>query len=269
MSTLGIPGARLHFEVEGTGPLLVLVPGAAGVAEVFRPLAQHLAARHTVLRYDRRGFGRSQPTGPPDDRPRLAADDVHRLIEHAAPDGRATVFGSSSGAIVAIAALLEHPETVTAVIAHEPPLIWLLPDAQQRLDVFHQMYEVYRREGTETAMTAFRHRTFPPSYVDAMAHAPKHPGDARFWFEQELRQYPGVELDLDALRGLERRVRSAAGRISGAFPCRWASAALAAADRTLLELPGGRIGFLTGTAAFADQLGDHIAGTAPSTGGAR
>lgn len=53
MTLLGARGARLDVEVEvdGAGPLLVIVSGAAGV---FGPLAPHLAAHWTVLRYDRR-----------------------------------------------------------------------------------------------------------------------------------------------------------------------------------------------------------------------
>ena len=56
MTYVEVPGARLHVELDGDGPLLVMVPGAAGVAGVFRPVAKHLARRFTVLRYDRRGF---------------------------------------------------------------------------------------------------------------------------------------------------------------------------------------------------------------------
>jgi len=56
MSTLKVPGAQLYYEVEGSGPLLILISGAAGVGEVFRPLARALSARYRVVMYDRRGF---------------------------------------------------------------------------------------------------------------------------------------------------------------------------------------------------------------------
>ena len=60
MSTLKVPGAQLSYEVEGSGPLLILIPGAAGVGEVFHQVARELSAHHHVVTYDRRGFSRSQ-----------------------------------------------------------------------------------------------------------------------------------------------------------------------------------------------------------------
>ncbi len=49
MSTLKVPGAQLYYEASGDGPLLILIPGAKGEGEVFRPLA-HLLFRSTGLR---------------------------------------------------------------------------------------------------------------------------------------------------------------------------------------------------------------------------
>jgi pimeloyl-ACP methyl ester carboxylesterase len=60
MSTLKVPGAQLSYEIEGSGPLLILIPGASGVGEVFRQIARELIAQYQVVTYDRRGFSRSQ-----------------------------------------------------------------------------------------------------------------------------------------------------------------------------------------------------------------
>jgi hypothetical protein len=49
MSTLKVPGARLSYEVSGSGPLMILVPGAAGVGEVFLPLARLLSVQYQVV----------------------------------------------------------------------------------------------------------------------------------------------------------------------------------------------------------------------------
>src|SRR4051812_11714694 len=110
MTFLDVPGARLHYETDGTGPLIVMVPGASGAADPFRAVAGHLAARHTVALYDRRGFSRSRLDGPQDHDRRLQtdADDVRRLIEHLGVEP-ATVFGASSGAVVALEVLARHP----------------------------------------------------------------------------------------------------------------------------------------------------------------
>ena len=49
MSTLKVPGARLSYEVSGSGPLMILVPGAADVGEVFLPLARLLSVQYQVV----------------------------------------------------------------------------------------------------------------------------------------------------------------------------------------------------------------------------
>jgi len=59
MSTLKVPGAQLYYEVIGDGPLLIMIPGAAGTGEVFGSLVEPLAERYQVITYDRRGFSRS------------------------------------------------------------------------------------------------------------------------------------------------------------------------------------------------------------------
>ncbi|MEU7859349.1 alpha/beta fold hydrolase [Nonomuraea sp. NPDC049141] len=59
MSICEVPGAGLYYETYGNGPLLIMIPGASGTADSFRMVAEHLAAHHTTLIYNRRGFSRS------------------------------------------------------------------------------------------------------------------------------------------------------------------------------------------------------------------
>src|SRR5438876_6932594 len=103
MGTLKVPGAQLYYEISGDGPLLILIPGAKREAEVFSPLSHLLSSKYQVVIYDRRGFSRSSLDGLQDYDHRLStdADDVQRLIEHLT-NQPANVFGSSSGAIVAL-----------------------------------------------------------------------------------------------------------------------------------------------------------------------
>src|SRR6266566_1419931 len=156
MSTLKVPGARLSYEVEGSGTLLILIPGASGVGEVFRQVARELSARYQVVTYDRRGFSRSQLDGPQDYDHRLSADtdDVRRLIEHLT-DKPATVFGNSSGAIVALEVLTHYPKRIQTVVGHEPPVVLLLPDAAKWLAFFDGVYDTYRKDGGPKAMRQF------------------------------------------------------------------------------------------------------------------
>src|SRR5437879_3223234 len=65
-SYLDVPGARLYFETRGSGPLMLLIPGANGDANAFPPFANLLANEFTVVTYDRRGYTRSMLDGAQD-----------------------------------------------------------------------------------------------------------------------------------------------------------------------------------------------------------
>ena len=256
MSYLDVPGARLYYETHGSGAPLVMIAGAAGTGGVFGMVAEHLAARYTVVLYDRRGFSRSQLDGPQDYGRRLTTDaeDVCRLIAHVG-GGAATVFGSSSGVIVALRALTDHPAVVAMAVPHEPPAVRQLPDGARWLERWRSVYDLYRTSGVEPALARFRAHAFSESDVHVMTHAPKNPANAMYWFEHELRQYPAVELDIQALATYADRIVLVAGRDSGDYPCRQVNATLASKlGRTLVELPGGHLGFVTAPVEFARGL---------------
>src|SRR5688572_9921394 len=117
---LKVSGARLYYETHGSGPVMLMVPGATGTADSFRRVTEHLVAHYTVVTYDRRGFSRSQLDGSQnyDRRLETHADDARRLIEHVS-DEPATVFGSSSGGVVALKVLTHHPSVVRTLVPHE------------------------------------------------------------------------------------------------------------------------------------------------------
>src|SRR5262245_62842599 len=261
MSILEVPGARLSYETHGSGPLLLLVPGANGTANIFAGATEHLAAHYTVVTYDRRGFSRSYLMGPQDYEHRLEtdADDVRRLIEHLS-DKPATLFGSSSGGVIILEVLTHHPAVVRALVPYESAAVRQLPDGQQWVDFFCGIYDLYRQSGIEPALQKFREKTFAESDRQVMARAidltnGEIRANATYWFERELRQYPAVDLHLDALQRYADRIVPAAGRESRGYPTYEVNAALAKKlGRDLLELPGGHVGFAAYPAEFAHEL---------------
>lgn len=266
MNTVEVPGARLSYETRGSGPLLLMVPGATGEAGAFSMLADHLAAHYTVLTYDRRGFSRSQLDGPQDYDRRLEtdADDVRRLIEHVS-DEPATVFGSSSGGIVVLAVLTHHPSVVRTLVPFEPPAVRVLPDGQKWVDFFFQVYDLYRQSGIEPALKTFREQAFAESDRQVMARSrdPKNGQDilanATYWFEHELRQYPSVDLDLAALKAHADRIVLMAGRESRGYPSYEVNVELGTQlGREVNELPGGHVGFVAHPAEFARAVHDYL-----------
>ncbi|KZT53298.1 alpha/beta-hydrolase [Calocera cornea HHB12733] len=261
MMTLDVPGASLFYETHGSGPLFVIVPGGGGSGDSFHPLATVLAAKYTVVTYDRRGFSKSALTGQQDYSVRLQTDvdDVHALIKHLSPDGTAVVFGSSSGAIIAISTLLTYPTAIRALIPHEPPLCALLPDGDEWIKWNYSVYDVYKAEGTSAAFEKFmdqmsggmelktykqRLASLTDEQKKAAAEGPMGKNQA-YWFEHELRQYPAAPVDLDALAKLKDKLILVAGEDSEElfpfWPIRNLSEKL---DLPITTMPGAHVGFM-------------------------
>ncbi|MCU1371739.1 MAG: alpha/beta hydrolase fold protein [Ilumatobacteraceae bacterium] len=98
-------------------PAVVIVHGAMDRGASFGRVTRHLDGLH-VIRYDRRGYGRSAACAPGtlDDH----VDDLLAVI-----DGRrVTVFGHSIGGVIALVAAERAPERVASVLAYEPPTPW-------------------------------------------------------------------------------------------------------------------------------------------------
>lgn len=121
----------------------------------FAPLADLLAADHTVVTYDPRGVGR----GTVEDRslavtPEIEADDLAAVID-AVGGGPADLFGSSGGAVAGLALVVRHPDKVATLIAHEPPVCDLLPDAANVRAAVDDVEDAYRACGPGAAFGTF------------------------------------------------------------------------------------------------------------------
>ncbi|CAM5715835.1 alpha/beta hydrolase [Streptomyces californicus] len=117
-----------------------------------------LAARfpdRTVVTYDPRGLGRStRKDGRAEYAPESLADDVHAVIE-ALGVGPVETFASSGGAVTALALVARHPEDVTTLVAHEPPLITLTPDGPAAVRARAGVRDAYEARGWGAGMAAF------------------------------------------------------------------------------------------------------------------
>lgn len=248
-ATLEVPGARLHYEVRGQGPLVVLV-GAPMDARPFAPLADLLAADHTVLTTDPRGINRS----PVDDwdhdsTPEMRADDLSRLLSHI-DAGPAAMFGSSGGAVTALAFAQAAPGQVHTVVAHEPPLDELLADRERLREETEDMIATYlagdiRRAWAKFLATANIH--LPEEVFEAIAgseRSPQEAADEHFQFANMLRATTRWLPDIATLRSAPTRIVVGIGEESTGQLCDRTSRALAAAlgiDPTFF--PGDHIGF--------------------------
>jgi pimeloyl-ACP methyl ester carboxylesterase len=112
-------GTTIAYEQTGTGPVVVLVSAALADRSGTRRLAKHLAKHFTVINYDRRGRGQSADTQPY--AVEREVEDIEALID--ASGGSAFLFGSSSGAVLALEAASKLPGKVKKLFMYEPPFI--------------------------------------------------------------------------------------------------------------------------------------------------
>jgi pimeloyl-ACP methyl ester carboxylesterase len=153
--TLQVPGASLYYEVRGSGPVLLMIPGGPMDADGFAGIAERLADSYTVVTYDCRGNSRSPMQNSWDELTvGLSADDAHRLLDAVSPD-QACVLGSSGGATYGLDLVARYPGRVRTLVAHEPPVSELLPDAARYHALNEQVGETYRSDGTFAALQMF------------------------------------------------------------------------------------------------------------------
>ena len=122
-------GADLYVERRGDGPPLLMIAGGGGDGGALTTLAGIMAASYTVITYDRRGNSRSPLYHDPV-KITIAGQSTDAVaVLRASGFGSARIFGNSGGAIIALDLAAHHPHAVDVVVAHEPPLPRVLPDA--------------------------------------------------------------------------------------------------------------------------------------------
>lgn len=267
-STLKVPGATIHYETLGAGPILLIIPGGPQDAGVFADLSRHLADRHTVVAYDPRGNSRSTFDAAPEDLVLdVQADDAAALIR-ALGTGPVDVFGTSGGAQIGLNLAARHPELVTTLVAHEPPAIMLLDDPSAALAADQQIYETYRREGVDAAMQLFfgmngledepelddAASAFEPT-PEEVATFERVSGNFEYWLAHGMIPLATFRADVEALRaGMPRVVVGIGERSAGRMIH---DMGMALADRLGTEpvvFPGDHMGFGTHAEAFAETL---------------
>ncbi|WP_431944292.1 alpha/beta fold hydrolase [Micromonospora marina] len=157
--TLQTPEVDLVYDVHaptaaeaGHRPLFMI--GQPMCADGFTTLASYFPDR-TVITYDPRGLGRSvRKDGRTDSLPEVQARDVRDIVD-ALGVGPVDMFASSGGAVTALALVAAYPDVVTTLVAHEPPLVALLPDAEAARRATAACQEAYQKNGWGAGMAAF------------------------------------------------------------------------------------------------------------------
>lgn len=265
--SLRVNGANLHYEVRGQGPLLLLIPGGAGGAASLDGIADGLAATYTVAAYDPRGMSRSVLDDPEAEQHVAEhADDAFRMLELLSPDEPARVLGISSGAITALHLLTTRPERLTRVVAHEPPVVEVLPDAAKHRALVARVQETFRTQGLMPAMAEFAaglkadggdtaprpEMQLPPQ---AAARAEQTMANLPYFVGRIVAPFMSYAPDTARLAALTDRLVLAGGEDSrGELSYRPAAHLAERFGTELLHFPGGHTGTTTHPAEFADVL---------------
>jgi pimeloyl-ACP methyl ester carboxylesterase len=255
-----VPGARLHYEVRGSGgPLLLVIGSPMGSAD-FAPLADALAGGHTVVTYDPRGHANSTIDDPDEDStPESRADDVAAILDDLGAES-ADAFGSSGGAVTGLALVARHPGRVRTLIAHEPPLLELLPDAPQQRANTADIIETFHAAGIEAAwykfmVTAGFDMTMPEKMPAPAEPTEQDRREAARFFDHELLPTTRYLPDIEAVKNGPSRVVIGIGADSSRLLTYQTSVALCGLlGSAPIEFPGDHGGFLGAPTEFAETL---------------
>lgn len=276
--TLSLPDAEIVHHVhgplppEGDAPVLLVI-GQPMTSESFSELVAEIQGR-TVVTYDPRGLGEStRSDGSVDNDPRVQAEDLHALVGELG--GPLDVFASSGGAVTGLALVTAHPEDVHLLVAHEPPIRSVLPDAEAAARAGAAVDRAYQESGWGAGMAAFLGMImWQGEFTDAYA-AQDLPDPAQFGLPTDddgSRDDPllsdasapvtAYEPDLDVLRAESSRIVLAVGEETGqSITARTTLALAALLGEEAVVFPGGHGGFATENpdapgdpAAFARRL---------------
>ncbi len=275
--TLATAGAGLVYDVRGPLPTAdgrppLFLIGHPMDASGFAALAARFPDR-TVVTYDPRGLGRStREDGRVDWTPETLADDVHAVVA-ALGAGPVEMFASSGGAVTALALVARHPDDVTTLVAHEPPLITITPDGPAAVRARAGVRDAYEQRGWGAGMAAFVAMTsWEGEFTDAYFARPA-PDPAAFGMPAEddgSRDDPLLSdrswavsdhrPDVDAIAAAPTRVVIAVGEESRAVQTgRTSDAAAELLGQRVTVFPSHHGGFLDGEFGYPGKPDEFAA----------
>ncbi len=106
----------LHYDEQGSGPVIVLLHGIAGSRRYWQPLLPFITAKHRVIAIDLLGYGRSpMPKNVTYDYPTHLASIIETL-DHGGVTQPFTLLGHSMGALLALRLAAMHPDRISKLV---------------------------------------------------------------------------------------------------------------------------------------------------------
>ncbi|MDP7260582.1 MAG: alpha/beta hydrolase [archaeon] len=114
MPKIKLNGIETYYEVQGTGQPLVLVHGAVGTHDIWKPQIKHFSKKYKVITYDLRGHGKTEK-GEGEYSIGLFADDLNELLKKLNIE-KPIICGLSLGGMIAQAYAVKHPDNVKSLV---------------------------------------------------------------------------------------------------------------------------------------------------------
>jgi pimeloyl-ACP methyl ester carboxylesterase len=161
--TIDVNGVRLCYRVEGDGPPVLLIQGAGIVGDGWRPQAEGLRDRYTLITFDNRGSGGSSLGSGPLSIEAMAGDAL--ALMDAVGMARVHVAGHSMGGLIAQEIALTRPERVVSLAL----LCTFARGRQASAMSLEMLLTAFRMRIGSRAMrrNAFLELVMPHDYLDA------------------------------------------------------------------------------------------------------
>jgi len=153
-------GVKIHYEVHGDGPVLILTHGYSSTSQMWKGQVEALSRHHKLVLWDMRGHGQSDyPAEPAAYSEAATVGDIAALLD-AVGARRAIVGGLSLGGYMSLAFYRAHPERVTALLIIDTGPGFKKDDAREAwnrraLDTADR----FDREGLDALKSASRERS--------------------------------------------------------------------------------------------------------------
>lgn len=148
--TAPLNGARIHYEVHGTGPVMMVLPNAWGInIAPLRTFYRTLESELTLVYFDPRGMGASDPVRVDSDMSAVTVRrDFEALREHLGLR-KVNAIGWSNGAMNLLLLASEKPETIAKAIFLHGGASFTEEDRKAMSAAHPEVMKAYQRLGEE------------------------------------------------------------------------------------------------------------------------
>jgi pimeloyl-ACP methyl ester carboxylesterase len=160
MPTIDRDGTKIHYEVHGSGPPLILTHGYSSTSAMWHGQIEALSKRHRLILWDMRGHGQSDYPGDPSAYSEaLTVGDIAALLDQVGA-ANAIVGGLSLGGYMSLAFYRAHPERVRALLIIDTGPGFKKDDAREAWNKrAHDTADRFEQHGLDVLKSASRERS--------------------------------------------------------------------------------------------------------------